>query len=179
MFLMIMYEVECKTLIDQMNIDYAKYNKLPSRQKAIVAATVRNNRLYTERCWALFVTYSVMTFPMMAVVLNVYNFAFTSDPVKYMVHDVPIPLTEPEARFDSPQFEFFFVYMTYSATLYVINFTGYDGFFGLCINHACLKMKLYCCWMEDAMEARDQREVEQRVARVIASQCELFRYIEF
>ncbi|CAH2056097.1 unnamed protein product, partial [Iphiclides podalirius] len=177
MFLMNFNEEQAKELIDLIDRDYALFNTLPPSHRKIIAAAVRTNRIYAERCWAVFVMFSVMTFPAMAVVQNVYSYSFAAEPVRHMVHDVPIPFAEPEARLRSPQFELFFAYMTYCATLYVVNFTGYDGFFGLCINHACLKMALYCRAMEDAMCSRED-QLGGRVRSVIEGQCDLFRFVK-
>ncbi|XP_045508577.1 odorant receptor 13a-like [Colias croceus] len=95
-----------------------------------------------------------------------------------MIHDLQKPYGDPEDRFNSPYFEIMFVYMFYCAILYVINFTGYDGFFGLSINHACLKMELYCKAFEDALRAKSYEEMHAKIVGVIREQNRLFKYVE-
>ncbi|XP_045487335.1 odorant receptor 13a-like [Pieris rapae] len=67
-----------------------------------------------------------------------------------------------------------FAYMVYCASLYIVNFIGYDGFFGLCINHACLKMQLYCQAFKEALASEDMYE---KIVGVIKEQNRLFEYV--
>nr|AGK90009.1 olfactory receptor 20 [Helicoverpa armigera] len=178
MILMYHKRVQAKQILDEFDRDHLMFNTVAETYKDIARASIRNCQIYSERLWACLVTTCVMTFPVMAIVLNIYNFMFKSEPTKYMIHDLEKPFSkEPEERFESPYFELLFVYMFYAAILYVVNFTGYDGFFGLCVNHARLKMELYCKALEEAMMA-DREEVYGRVIAVIREQCRMFRYVD-
>ncbi|XP_050358646.1 odorant receptor 13a-like [Nymphalis io] len=178
MFIMYYKKIPAKGIVDEIDKDYESFNNLPSSYKSIINKSISNSLLYSEKCWAITVITCVMTFPFMAVALNIYNFLFKSEPTKHMVHDLIIPFMEPEDRFDSPTFEIMFVYMLYACLLYVINFTGYDGFFGLCINHACLKMELYCKAVEDALQAANEADIHDRIVDVIREQNKLKRYVD-
>lgn len=78
-----------------------------------------------------------------------------------------------ELSFETPQFEIMFAYMFYCSILYAINFIGCDGFFGLSINHACLKMDLYCKYLEDALKS-DVGTMHGLIVKVIKEQCRMF-----
>lgn len=110
----------------------------------------------------------------MASVITMYNYLFTSEPHSAMIHDVRIPFREDDDRFTSPFYEIMFVYMLFCCILYVSNFVGYDGFFGLATNHACLKMRIYCKMFEDALKS-EQSEVKSRIVEVIKEQNRLFK----
>ncbi|CAH1642230.1 unnamed protein product [Spodoptera littoralis] len=178
MILMYHKRIQAKQILDEIDRDYENINNYSEIYKDIARASVKNCQIYSERGWAITVVTCVMTFPVMAISLNVYNFVFKSEPVKYMIHDLEKPFSEdPEDRFESPYFEIIFVYMFYCSILYVVNFTGYDGFFGLAINHACLKMDLYCKALEEAFKA-DAHEVCGRVIGVIKEQCRMFQFVD-
>ncbi|KAJ2939787.1 hypothetical protein O0L34_g17977 [Tuta absoluta] len=94
-----------------------------------------------------------------------------------MIHDLNKPWSkDPESRFESPYYEFINVYMMYCACFYVLNFLGYDGFYGLAINHAVLKIQLYSKALEEAMMYSGE-EIYQRVIGVIVEQTRTFRYL--
>ncbi|CAG4978401.1 unnamed protein product [Colias eurytheme] len=173
-----MKQITGMQIIDEINRDYRTYNFMPDHYQTIIDASIKNNLKYSEKCWAITVVSCVMTFPIMAITLNIYNFTFKSEPTKYMIHDLQKPYGDPEDRFNSPYFEIMFVYMFYCAILYVINFTGYDGFFGLSINHACLKMELYCKAFEDALKASSVEEMHAKIVGVIKEQNRLFKYVD-
>nr|ALM26209.1 odorant receptor 20 [Athetis dissimilis] len=177
MILMYHKRVQAKEILDEIDRDHRVFNGISEPYKDIARASIKNSQVFSETGWVITVFTCVMTFPAMAIVQNFYNFAFKSEPEKYMIHDLEKPFSAPEARFQSPYFEFIFVYMFYCSILYVINFIGYDGFFGLSINHACLKMDLYCKALEDAMTAPTE-EVYEKVIAVVKEQCRMFRYVD-
>ncbi|XP_075988636.1 odorant receptor 10-like [Anticarsia gemmatalis] len=177
MVLMFHKRVQAKQIMDEITRDHLLYNDFSEKYKEIARAGIHNSQRFSEKWWAVTVIFCVMTFPVMAISLNFYNHTFKSEPTKYMIHDLRLPNTEAELRFKSPYFELIFVYMVYCSFLYVVNFIGYDGFFGLSINHACIKMEMYCAALEDAFKA-DEGEVFGRVVGVIKEQCRMFRYIE-
>ncbi|CAD0206825.1 unnamed protein product [Chrysodeixis includens] len=177
MILMYHKRIQAKQILDEIDRDHFMFNTFSDKYKDIARSWIRNSQIYSERGWVITVTGCVMTFPVMAIVQNVYNFAFKSEPEKFMIHDVDKPFSESEARFESPYFECMFIYQFYASILYVVNFIGYDGFFGLSINHACMKMDLYCTALEDAMRS-EKREVCGRVVAVIKEQCRMFRYVD-
>nr|AOE48050.1 putative odorant receptor OR45 [Athetis lepigone] len=177
MILMFHKRVQAKEILDEIDRDHRVFNGASEPYKDIARASIRNSQIFSETGWVITVFTCVMTFPAMAIVQNIYNFAFKSEPEKYMIHDLHKPFADSEARFRSPYFEIRFVYMFYSAIMYVINFIGYDGFFGLSINHACLKMDLYCKALEDAMTSPEE-EIHERVIAVIKEQCRMFRYVD-
>nr|WCC57614.1 odorant receptor 28 [Papilio polytes] len=172
------HEKNALSLIEEMNIDYAVYNNLPVHHRAIVAEGIRTSRVYAERGYIAFISFCVLNFPFLASVMNTYIFLAKSEPPKYFAHDVAIPFLEPEAVFISPYFEIMTVYTAYCAFLYLVNFMGYDAFFGLCINHACLKMRLFCAAMEDAMKSQTEEQMRERISFVIQSQCRAFSYVD-
>nr|AXF48770.1 odorant receptors OR15 [Lobesia botrana] len=71
-----------------------------------------------------------------------------------------------------------FFYMAYCSVFYIISFTGFDAFFGITINHACMKMELVCKVMEDAMEERDRGNRKRRMLDVITEQNDVFKMVE-
>ncbi|XP_072948583.1 odorant receptor 4-like [Epargyreus clarus] len=167
-----------KQIIDEIDRDYAMYNHLPPAYKAIVNTSIQKSLIYCERYWGITVLTCVTIFPLMATVLNIYNFLFKSEPEKYMIHDLNNPFAAPEDRFNSPYFELMFAYMMYCCFFYVINYLGYDGFFGLCINHACLKMDLYCKAFEDALKEKNENAIYEKIVGVIKEQNRLFEYVD-
>ncbi|XP_045529483.1 uncharacterized protein LOC123717507 [Pieris brassicae] len=175
--IMIMHikEKTAMQIINEINRDYELFNTMSPSYQEIIDAAIVNSLQYSERAWTITVLCVVLIFPVMAAVLNVYNFTFKSEPAKYMVHDLPKPYGEPEERFDTPYFEIMFIYMVYCAILYIVNFVGYDGFFGLCINHACLKMQLYCQAFKEALASENMHE---KIAGVIKEQNRLFEYVD-
>ncbi|CAH2101662.1 unnamed protein product [Euphydryas editha] len=178
MFLMYYKRKSGQYIIEEIDSDYSHYNSLKDSYKEIINKSIANNLLYSEKCWALTVVVCVMVFPFMAVTQTIYSYLVTSEPVKYMIHDVIIPYIEPEGRFDSPIFEICFVYMLYCCLVYVINFIGYDGFFGLSINHACLKMELYCKALEDALKEDNEVDMHKKIVQVIQEQNKLKRFVD-
>ncbi|CAG4947291.1 unnamed protein product [Colias eurytheme] len=111
----------------------------------------------------------------MAGIKTTYSYLFTSEPQRFMIHDIRTPYGSSEDRFKSPYYEIMFAYMLYAASTYVFSFIGYDGFFGLSVNHACLKMKIYCKMFEDALKSKDN--IYGNIRQVIAEQNRLFRLV--
>lgn len=118
------HRTEVYRLINTVDSDHSGYNSLPEDHKAIARDRIKNNKFYCEYCWACIVAFNVTAFPMTAVILNIYNYLFSPEPVLYMVHDTEKPFSEPEDRFTSPFFEIMFAYMTYCAFIYILSFTG-------------------------------------------------------
>lgn len=172
MILLFYKRVEAEELVSEINRDYASYNNFNEKYKAIVSAGIRNSQIYSEICWTITIFMCVLIFPLMAIVLNIYNFTFKFEATKHMVHDLNRPFSEPEERFESPYYEIMFFYMIYCCIFYVIYFIGYDGFFGLCINHACMKIELIWKFLEDSLKAED---VHKNIAAVIKEQNRIFR----
>lgn len=164
---------QAKQIIDEISSDYLLLNNRNQKYKDLGKVAIRNSQMYSETGWVLLVSSCVMTYPIMAIVLTTYNILFKAEPVKYMVHDMHLPNLEPEARYKSPFFEFFFVYTCYCVALYIVSFIGYDGLFGLSVNHACLKMDCYCAALEDAMRS-DSMAVYSNVICVIQDQNKMF-----
>nr|WCC57425.1 odorant receptor 28 [Papilio glaucus] len=177
-FVMNYHEKSAKRLMDEMNADYALFNKLPAHHRRIVDEGIRTSRIYAERGYITFISFCVLSFPILTMMLNSYLVLVKSEPSKYLIHDVPIPFMEPEVTYTSPYFEIMFVYMVFCTLLFLVLFTGFEVFFELCINHACLKMKLYCAAMEDAMKATSREQMYGRVTHVIQSQCKAFSYVD-
>ncbi|XP_063545634.1 odorant receptor 13a-like [Cydia strobilella] len=169
---------EAWSIIKKMDADHARYNTLPEHLKDIARRHIQNTQYYSEKCWTITVSICVLTFPLTAVILTLYNYAFKEEPVKYMIHDVNKPFSPEEDRFTSPYFEIMFFYMCYCSVLFIISFTGFDAFFGVTINHACMKMELSCKTMEDAMSETERDSRHRRILDVISQQNDLFRMVE-
>ncbi|CAK1546137.1 unnamed protein product [Leptosia nina] len=163
-------------IITEIDRDYKLYNKLPARYQNIIDESIKNNLIYSERGWIATVLSVVLMFPIMATVLTVYSHLFQSEPQRVMVHDVRTPYGDDNDRFNSPYYELMFIYMLYCCLLYIMNFIGYDGFFGLSVNHACLKMKIYCKMFEDALRG-DECGLHRRIVEVIKEQNRLFKLV--
>ncbi|XP_063632785.1 odorant receptor Or2-like isoform X1 [Cydia splendana] len=168
---------EAWSIIKKMDADHARYNTLSEQHKEIARRHIQDTQYYSEKCWSITVATCVLTFPLTAVILTFYNYAFKEDPVKYMVHDIDKPFSPKEDRFSSPYFEIMFFYMVYCSFFYIISFTGFDAFFGITINHACMKMELACRTMEDAMSECERDRRHRRMLGVIAEQNDLFRMV--
>ncbi|XP_063372376.1 odorant receptor 13a-like [Cydia amplana] len=169
---------EAWSIIKKMDADHARYNTLPEQHKEIARRHIQNTQYYSEKCWSITVATCVLTFPLTAVILTFYNYTFKEEPVKYMIHDLDKPFSPKEDRFSSPFFEIMFFYMGYCSLFYIISFTGFDAFFGITINHACMKMELLCRSMEDAMCESERDSRHRRMLDVIAEQNDLFRMVE-
>nr|AST36254.1 putative odorant receptor OR14 [Hedya nubiferana] len=181
LFKMILFFIsreEAWGIIRKIDHDHARYNTLPESHKAIARSHIQNTQYYSEKCWSITVATCVLTFPLTAVFLTWYNFTFKEDPVKYMIHDMNKPFSAPEDRFKSPYFEIMFFYMAYCSTIYIISFTGFDAFFGITINHACMKMDMACKIMDDAMTERDREFRRRRMMDVVTEQNDVFRMVE-
>nr|AFC91722.1 putative odorant receptor OR14 [Cydia pomonella] len=169
---------EAWRIIRKIDADHARYNILSESHKEIARRHIQNTQYYSEKCWAITVAVTVLTFPLTAVVLNFYNFVFKEEPVKYMIHDLEKPFSPPEDRFASPYFEIMFGYMAYCSLWYIISFIGFDAFFGVTINHACMKLELACKIMEDAMLEEDRDSRQSRMKEVISEQNDFFSMVE-
>nr|BAF31198.1 candidate olfactory receptor [Bombyx mori] len=167
---------QANELVSEINRDHLAYNGLKGEDREIAASSIRNCQIYCELGWTLIVMSCGLSFPVIAILLNIHSFTFKFDSTKHMIHDINNPFTDdPEDRFESPFFEIMFVYTFFSSFIYIINYVGYDGFFGLCINHACLKMKLYCRALEDAMRSESRRH--EKIVAVIEEQRRTYEYI--
>ncbi|XP_045484961.1 uncharacterized protein LOC110996965 [Pieris rapae] len=162
-------------IINEINRDYALYNDMSAPYQAIADESIKSNITYTDRGWFITVALVVLVFPAMALARNMY-YEFQDVNRKFMVHEVRIPFVVDDDRYKSPMYEFMFLYMVYFCFLYLIGFSGYDSFYGLSTNHACLKMKMYCKMFEEALRA-DVNEVQTRVAEVIKEQNRLYRFV--
>ncbi|CAH4031565.1 unnamed protein product [Pieris brassicae] len=160
-------------LINEINRDYALYNDMSAPYQAIADESIKNNLTYTERGWFITVALVVLVFPAMALARNMY-YEFQGVNRKFMVHEVRIPFVADDDRYKSPLYELMFLYMVYFCFIYLVGFSGYDSFYGLSTNHACLKMKIYCKMFEEAVKA-DVNEVQSRIAEVIKEQNRLYR----
>ncbi|XP_038211414.1 uncharacterized protein LOC119831916 [Zerene cesonia] len=162
-------------IINEIDRDYALYNNLPASYQQIIDTSIRNSLIYSERGWIITVLSVVLVFPIMAGIKTTYSYLFTSEPQRFMIHDIRTPNGSSEDRFKSPYYEIMFAYMLYAASTYVFSFIGYDGFFGLSVNHACLKMKIYCKMFEDALKSKDN--IYGNIRQVIAEQNRLFKLV--
>ncbi|OWR55477.1 putative chemosensory receptor 20 [Danaus plexippus plexippus] len=169
MFIMLYKTETAKALMDEIDKDYQKFCKLPKHYTKIIDIRIADNIFYSEKCWVLTVVTCTMVFPGTAVVSTMYNCLF-SDCHKVMIHHVEIPYTEPETSYQSPVYELMFIYMLYVCALFIITFVGLDGFFGLCVNHACLKMELYCKAVEEALGGDDEVLMRNALVEVIREQ---------
>nr|AIT71987.1 olfactory receptor 14 [Ctenopseustis obliquana] len=165
-------------IIKSIDADHARYNTLPEPYKAIARNCLSDSMYYSEYLWAWIVGVCVLTFPCSAAGLNVYNCLFKAEPTLYLVHDVENPFAESEDRFDSPFFEIMFVYMTCMAVLYILNFTGFDAFFGLTINHVCMKIELLCMGLDDAMLEIDSNVKFEKMVEVIKEHNNVFKMVD-
>ncbi|XP_061381500.1 odorant receptor 85f-like [Danaus plexippus] len=177
MFIMLYKTETAKALMDEIDKDYQKFCKLPKHYTKIIDIRIADNIFYSEKCWVLTVVTCTMVFPGTAVVSTMYNCLF-SDCHKVMIHHVEIPYTEPETSYQSPVYELMFIYMLYVCALFIITFVGLDGFFGLCVNHACLKMELYCKAVEEALGGDDEVLMRNALVEVIREQNRTARYTE-
>nr|WPO56482.1 odorant receptor [Leucinodes orbonalis] len=119
---MFYYKVSVKELIDEISYDYLCYNNLPDRYQNVIYSRVNACMVYTERLWIITLGVAVGAFPLMAALTTLYSQIFDDIPKKYMVHDLNIPFTEPETRFESPYFEIMFFYLTGCAATWFINY---------------------------------------------------------
>lgn len=170
MFLLLLKRKPAEKLLEEFNRDYYNYNNYPTEFKTLIQAHVDNCLRYSEKWWAVVVVGTVVIFPAMAMIQNIHSTLFTSGNKKYLIHDLNRPFAEPEKRFESPYFETMFGLMLYSCMFYVANFLGYDGFFGVMINHACLKFALYGKTIEDAMQLGSKKDITRRIIEAIEQQ---------
>ncbi|XP_048488090.1 odorant receptor 13a [Plutella xylostella] len=178
MYLMNVNRYKAKEIIDTINSDHARYNTLSEDYQDIVTDNIKATVVF-EKTWAFCVIGCVLMFPLMAGVQTLYSQLFDEIPKKYMIHDTNKPFSEPEARFESPFFEIMFVYMFVMALFYWVNFTGYDGMFGVAVFHACLKMKMYCHSLKKAFEeTSDVQQLRRRIADVIQEQVEVYAFVD-
>ncbi|KAI5637060.1 odorant receptor 30a-like [Phthorimaea operculella] len=174
-YFMVIFQDPANAIINEINRDYELYNRLEEDYKTIVRAHVNNCLVNSEKWWTVTVLTCVMIFPIMAATFTLYSFLFSDMPQKYMVHELNKPWDkDPEARFESPYYEIANFYMLYACCFYMLNFLGYDGFYGLAINHAVLKMQMYCKALQDAMQY-EGKKVYERVVGVIYEQNRTFR----
>uniref|UniRef100_A0A0K8TVF4 Odorant receptor n=1 Tax=Epiphyas postvittana TaxID=65032 RepID=A0A0K8TVF4_EPIPO len=178
MILLYIRRAEAYQIIRTIDKDHAEFNTLPEQLKIIASNAVRDIKYFSEYCLAWIVFLSVLTFPLTAAFLNVYNYLFKTEPVLYMVHDVQKPFSEPEERFSSPFFEFMFVYMIYCAFIYILSFIGFDAFFGVTIGHVCLKIELLCERLDDAMLETDSDALFHKIVDVIKQHNAVFGMID-
>ncbi|XP_047510430.1 uncharacterized protein LOC125053227 [Pieris napi] len=162
-------------VINEINRDYALYNDMSAPYQAIADESIKSNLTYSDRGWFIAVASVVLVFPAMALARNMYC-QLQGVNRKFMLHEVRIPFVADDDRYKSPLYEIMFLYMVYICFLYLIGFSGYDAFYGLSTNHACLKMKIYCKMFEEAVKA-DVNEVQSKIAEVIKEQNRLYRFV--
>ncbi|KAL0809384.1 hypothetical protein ABMA28_011579 [Loxostege sticticalis] len=179
MFLMYWKRVQTKSIVDQINSDHEAFNHLPRKQQDIAFLYIKAGVRNVERIWAPLVSVAIMMFPGMAVILTLYSYTFNDIPKKYMIHELNPPFsTDPEDMSRSPYFEVLFVYETGAAIICVLNYTAYDGLFGVATNHACMKMSLCCVKLNDAFACEDQEEMYKGVLAFIEEQQKMYKFVD-
>ncbi|XP_028160768.1 uncharacterized protein LOC114353131 [Ostrinia furnacalis] len=179
MFLMYYKRAQAKEILDEINRDHASFNFLPRKQQDIAFLNVKKGVFNVERLWAPIVSIAIMTFPGMAVVMTLYSYAFSDNPKRYMIHEVKPPNSrDPEDMLKSPYFEILFVYETGSAIICVLNYTAYDGLFGIATNHACLKMSLCCMKLKEAFRCDSTEDMYKGILTFIEEQKKMFRFVD-
>nr|QZH55105.1 odorant receptor 9 [Achelura yunnanensis] len=176
LFILYFKRDEAKDIIDEINSDYERYNHLPKAYQDIAEEELRNNKI-TEKWWAFCISLCAILFIGLTALFTIYSQLFDEEPKRQMIHELDPPVGDPESRYDSPYFELMFVYTCYGAVYYVLNFIGFDGFFGVAINHACLKIKMCCQAFSDAIKEGDAAEVERLIGAVVRDQCRTFSYV--
>nr|QIJ45799.1 olfactory receptor [Glyphodes pyloalis] len=176
-FIMFYWRAPSKKLLDEYNADFEGYNRLPRRYQAVVAASVRKGQKMFEGFWSTMVILVNMNFVGVAVVRTIYSFIFDETPRRYLIHDVPIPWMEPGASERTPFYEFLFVITVLFDVCILLNYTGYDGFFDLMTNHACLKMRINCMHLEDAFKMKDYDDMERGIRKYLEGQRQCYIFI--
>nr|QEI46834.1 odorant receptor 18 [Galleria mellonella] len=164
-------------LMDEMNRDYNLINKLPPRYKALAHAEITNSKAY-EYGWGTCCAVAVFIFPLRASCMNIYSYLFDEVPKRYMINELTNPFRPPEEKFNSPYFEIMTAYTIYCGVLYFVQFVGYEGLLVSTMNHACLKMHMFCAALEDAFNAEDREERHKLVIDVIREQVRTFWFVE-
>ncbi|KAJ2943245.1 hypothetical protein O0L34_g12049 [Tuta absoluta] len=175
-YIMYIQRTAAKQVIDEINYDHERLNTLPDSYRTVVEEHFKNAH-YGERLWLTVVIHCVGVFPFTATVLTFYEYSVKSEPRKYMIHDVILPFVEPEDRFKTPYFEIVYIYMLYCCIVLFLNMAGYDGFFGLAVRHACLKLRLCCMAMDDALKRNDSDDMFEDIVNVIRDQCRVYKYV--
>nr|QMS80337.1 odorant receptor [Histia rhodope] len=163
-----------KELIDEINRDHVRYNKLPTKYQDIVEKSLRYHKT-TEKRWVACVSISSFLFVIMATVFTIYSQIFDAEPMKYMIHEIDAPTIE--SIIGWPYYEIMFVYESYVSIYFVLNFSGFDGFFGVVINHACLKIKIFCNAFSDALKESNEDEIMRLIHEIIRDQCKMFSFV--
>nr|UVB79132.1 odorant receptor 38 [Heortia vitessoides] len=162
-------------LINQINDDHANYNTLPEEYKKIVRDGIRKSKLMI-RGWCLVLVIILLLYYGGSLLLTIYSQLFSSNPSKYMIYDINRPYMEPEARFESPFYEFITIYIMCMSVLYVINYSSYEIFMIPCINHAATKVLLFCVKIRSAMISRPE-DLGRNIAEAVKFQCAFFNII--
>ncbi|XP_041971509.1 odorant receptor 49b-like [Aricia agestis] len=169
---------EANELIEELSRDYALYNRLPQSYQDIVQKWIDNSKKYCEQIWIVVVLFAIMTYPLVNLFLNIKASFIDENPQRFMIHEVNILFVERENQFESPVFEMYYIYCLYTAGWFILFYAGYDSLFGILVDHACLKITVYCKRFEDAIKIRDERSRIQKVTDVIKEQKRLFQYLE-
>ncbi|XP_041972195.1 uncharacterized protein LOC121728145 [Aricia agestis] len=170
--------LEGEMLIAEIDRDYAMYNTLPEKYHIIVRGWIRNSQIYAEKFWNLMVAVSGFTYLSMTVFVNIKSQLYNEIPKRTHIHDALIPFADPDLRFQTPYFEFMFGQCMIGALLITIYYLGFDSFFALALNHACLKIEIFCELLVDAMEVKNKKKRLKKIEFVIKEHLRLFTYIE-
>nr|UVB79126.1 odorant receptor 32 [Heortia vitessoides] len=177
MLIMFVKRDNVKYMLDEINSDFEAYNNLPTHYKDLAVDHIKNIVFFTKGIWGGTISICAISFPSLPIIFTVYSYYMDDKPVVYMVHEVVVPFMKPEARFESPLYDILFIYEVSLVMICLVNYTGFDGFFGLVTGHACLKMDMYCQRLEDAFRA-GREEMWKEVVGFIEDQKKLFRYTE-
>ncbi|KAL0809391.1 hypothetical protein ABMA28_011581 [Loxostege sticticalis] len=168
--------VEAKAIIDTINEDYASYNYFPENYQTFIRAYIENTKIY-HRVWYFCVLLILSAFVMTTTLYNTYEYMFRSEPKRHMIYDIRLPNKAAGVELETPYFEILYMYMLYVALIFYLNFTGYDCFMITAVNHACLRIELFCKHLDDAMEFKGE-ELRRRMRTAISEQCETFKLID-
>nr|QIJ45822.1 olfactory receptor [Glyphodes pyloalis] len=173
---MVYMEKRNKALLDELEEDYETYNRLPKRYQATADAYRRQALWLFETVWAYTLIFVNTVFISIPVSSTIYSYVVDDIPTRYMLHDVVMPMTEQEYRLTSPCYEIFFVISALMELVIMLNYTSYEGLFGILTNHACLKMHISCMYLQDAFKEDTEEGMRRGIVKFLDEQNKCYKY---
>lgn len=153
-------------LVETMNNDLAKANFLNQSYKDIYDEYIKVAK-YGQFCWIVNCIGMLTAMILTSAGKMLYAYLMDSNQKKYMIHEMEFKYFE-DKQYDSPYFEFIWLYMTFVCSLFTSTFIGIDGTFCIFTTHTALKMKLVAHKLRKAFdESKDVNGLRNNIKSAI------------
>ncbi|XP_041972111.1 odorant receptor 2a-like [Aricia agestis] len=179
---------ELRAVIDQVNSDYEKYNRMPGDYQKIIDESIALTRK-VDKVWHGVLYATAVSYPSLAVVSTIYSQLFSDSPERFMFHEVRYWFVDMETQYSTPFFEYFNIYELYIIFIVTFGFlvyhnhnskqlAGYDSSFIIFMFHAALKLKLIYRDLVHLLDDMDVQLMRAKVAKFVREHLECRLFVE-